>query len=98
MTQAELAHQAQVTLSYIGRLESAGAAPGIDLVDRLASALGTTVADLLPTLRPPETTEALRERARHLFEGLLYEADREMLAMLNPLLARLAESKAKSHN
>ena len=32
LTQAELARKAQVTTSYVGRLESGGAAPGIDLV------------------------------------------------------------------
>jgi transcriptional regulator with XRE-family HTH domain len=95
MTQAQLAHQAQVTLSYIGRLEAGGAAPGIDLVERLAGALGTTVSDLLPVVKSPETTEFLAERARQLFDGLVDGADHEMLLMLNPLLARLAESKAK---
>ncbi|MCB9921814.1 MAG: helix-turn-helix transcriptional regulator [Planctomycetaceae bacterium] len=35
MTQAELARLAQITTSYVGRLESGGAAPEIDLVDRL---------------------------------------------------------------
>ena len=55
LTQAELARRAQVTAAYVGRLESAGAAPGIDLVDRLAGALGTTVPDLLPPSPPPDT-------------------------------------------
>ena len=96
MTQAELAHEARVTLSYIGRLESGGASPGVDLVDRLARALGTSVSDLLPMAAPPETTEVLTKRARQLFEGLLDGADRETLLMLNPLLAKLAESKSRS--
>jgi transcriptional regulator with XRE-family HTH domain len=46
MTQAELAQLAHVTLSYIGRLENGGAAPGIDLADRLAAALGASITDL----------------------------------------------------
>jgi transcriptional regulator with XRE-family HTH domain len=95
MSPAELARQAQVTLSYIGRLESGGAAPGIDLVDRLALALGTTVPDLLPTRMPKDTLEVLAVRARQLFEGLLHGADRETLLMLNPLLARLSESRTR---
>src|SRR5690242_5583504 len=74
LTQAELARQAHVTVSYIGRLESAGAAPGIDLVDRLARALGTTVADLLPTTAPSDTLAVLRDQARRLFESLLQAA------------------------
>lgn len=58
-------------------------------MDRLASALGTTVADLLPTTASPETLPILRDQARALFEFLLRTADRETLLMPNPLLARL---------
>jgi transcriptional regulator with XRE-family HTH domain len=96
MTQAELARQAHVTVSYIGRLEAGGAAPGIDLVDRLAKALATTVADLLPTTASPDTAAALRDQARRLFEALVVAADRETLLMLCPLLARLNESMNRS--
>jgi transcriptional regulator with XRE-family HTH domain len=97
LTQAELARQAQVTVSYIGRLEAGGAAPGIDLVDRLARALGTTLADLLPAAAPPDTLAVLKEQAQRLFDALLRAADRETLQMLNPLLARLVEATARGH-
>ena len=96
MTQAELARAAHVTTSYIGRLEAGGAAPGIDLVDRLASALGTTMTDLLPTVASPDTQAALRDQARRLFDSLIQAADREALQMLCPLLARLNESMNRS--
>jgi transcriptional regulator with XRE-family HTH domain len=92
MTQGELARQAVVTLSYVSRLENGGAAPGIDLVARLAEALGTTVADLLPSQTPPDTADVLRQRARRLFDGLLPKADRETLQLLVPFLARISES------
>src|SRR5436853_4208685 len=92
MTQADLAEKAQVTTTYIGRLESGGAAPGIDLVERLATALGTTVADLMPTSDPPDKLEILRTQARRLCDTLLEKADRETLQMVNPLLARIIES------
>lgn len=91
MTQADLARKAQITVSYVWRLESGGAAPGIDLVDRLATALGTTVADLLPATSSPDTMTVLRDQARKLFDSLVATADRETLLMLNPLLARLIE-------
>ena len=91
MTQAELAHKGRVSEAYIGRLERAEGAPGIDLVDRLARALGTTSADLLPTMAPADTLGVLRERARSLFEGLMKKADRETLLLLNPLLRLLAD-------
>ncbi|MES2790041.1 MAG: helix-turn-helix transcriptional regulator [Planctomycetota bacterium] len=95
MTQAELARQAQVTTSYIGRLESAGAAPGIDLVERLAEALGTTAHDLLPTVREADPLPMMQTQARKLFETLLGMADQETLQMVNPLLARLIESPTR---
>jgi len=95
MTQAELAHQAHVTASYVWRLESGGAAPGIDLVERLAAALGTTAADLLPVVEPPDSVPVLRDQARKLFESLMAEGDRETLLLLNPLMARLLESPTR---
>ncbi len=96
MTQAALARAANVTTTYIGRLESAGAAPGIDLVARLAAALGTAVPDLLPTTAPADTLAVLRQQAKGLFDNLIQAADRETLQMLCPLLARLVESSARS--
>lgn len=96
MTQAELAQKAHVTTSYVGRLEAGGAAPGIDLVDRLAKALATTVSDLLPTTPPPDTLTTLRDQARRLFDSLVQAADRETLQMICPLLARLVESTNRS--
>jgi transcriptional regulator with XRE-family HTH domain len=96
LTQMELSRQAQVTASYIWRLESGGAAPGIDLVARLARALGTTTHDLLPATAPPDTSAMLLDQARALFNALLAAADRETLLMLNPLLARLVEASERS--
>lgn len=96
LTQAELARQGHVTTSYVGRLESGGAAPGIDLVDRLAKALGTTVVDLLPTTASTDTQVVLKDQAWRLFNSLVQAADRETLLMLCPLLARLNESMNRS--
>ncbi len=95
MTQAELAAKAHVTASYVWRLESGGAAPGIDLVDRHAVAMGTSAADLLPLTEPTDNLPVLREQARKLFESLMVEGDRETLLLLNPLMARLLESPTR---
>lgn len=97
LTQLELARQAHVTEAYVGRLERGEAAPGIDLVDRLANALGTTAADLLPTAATPDTLAVLRGQAKNLFDEILRSADRETFLMLNPFLAKLAESSARGH-
>jgi transcriptional regulator with XRE-family HTH domain len=91
MTQAELAKKAKVTETYIGRLEAGRSAPGVDLVGRLAEALGTTIADLLPADDPPDTTEVLRTQARRLADALIPTADRETLRVLVPLLAWLGD-------
>jgi transcriptional regulator with XRE-family HTH domain len=92
MTQMELSRRAEVTASYIWRLESGGAAPCIDLIARLARALGTTTHDLMPSVAPADTLALLRDQAYGLFETLVSVADRELLLMLNPLLARLVET------
>ncbi len=94
-TQADLGRAAAVTGSYIARLENGGTAPGIDLVERLATALGTTTNDLLPVAAVPDSVSTLQARARKLFEGLVSGADKETLQMLCPLLARLGESPTR---
>lgn len=95
MRQIDLAEAAKITMSYVGRLESGGAAPGIDLVQRLADALGTTVEDLIGGDVVTDEEAALRKRAKSLFDDLLKSADKEALLMLCPLLARLGESPTR---
>ena len=91
MTQRELATKAQVTFSYISRLEAGGAAPGIDLLQKLALALDANVADLLPG---PEAGEVSRDDVKELFDALLPKAGPETLSMLAMILTRLAEAPA----
>ena len=50
LSQEELAHRADIDRTYISSLERWVYAAGIDVIDRLARALGVEVADLL---RPP---------------------------------------------
>src|SRR5689334_13833686 len=94
LTQLELSRLAHLTVSYIWRLESGGAEPGIGVVDRLARALGVTLTDLLPTTPAPDTQATLRDQARRLFDPLLMSADKETLLLLNQFLARLSEAPA----
>lgn len=95
LTQDDLGQKARVTSGYIGRLEAARVAPGIDLVDRLASALGTTVHDLLPVSDTADDFPVLEGQARKLIDGLLMTKDRELLLALCPILARLLESPTR---
>jgi transcriptional regulator with XRE-family HTH domain len=95
MTQAELARRAEVSVTHLSELENAEIAPGIDLVDRLARALGAAPAELLPSGAPPEPLPVLREQAERLFGALLEKGDREAFLRLNPLLALLVEAASK---
>jgi transcriptional regulator with XRE-family HTH domain len=92
MTQLQLARDSQVSYSYIGRLEKQEAAPGIDTVQRLAAALGCTVHDLLPITAPPDDLAVLREQVRRQVEALLQTQDRQTLALVAQLLARVSET------
>jgi transcriptional regulator with XRE-family HTH domain len=47
LSQEELAHRAEIDRTYISALERSVYAAGIDVVDRLAQALGVETADLL---------------------------------------------------
>jgi transcriptional regulator with XRE-family HTH domain len=47
LSQEELAHRADIDRTYISSLERSVYAAGIDVVDRLARALGVEAADLL---------------------------------------------------
>ncbi|CAM5775554.1 hypothetical protein LMIY3S_05082 [Labrys miyagiensis] len=51
MSQEELAHRAEIDRTYISSLERSIYNASIDVVDRLASALGIEASDLLK--RPP---------------------------------------------
>jgi transcriptional regulator with XRE-family HTH domain len=94
LTQREVASRAHVTLSYISKLEAGGAAPGIDLLERLAQALEAGVVELLPSPAVRETEAVSRERLRQSFETLLDRAGPETLALLELFLTRLLQSAA----
>jgi hypothetical protein len=64
----------------------------LDLVARLATALGTTIADLLPTTPPPDDLAVLRGQIRRLVDGVIASEDRQMLSHLAQFLARLSET------
>ena len=52
LSQEELAHRAEIDRTYISALERSVYAAGIDVVDRLAHALGVETADLLKRPSP----------------------------------------------
>jgi transcriptional regulator with XRE-family HTH domain len=92
MTQADVAREASVSTAYVGRLERGRAAPGIDLVARLAAALGTTTAELLPASGGADAVAVLRQQARRTFDALVRTDSQAVLSLLNMVLAHLAET------
>lgn len=92
MTQHQLARQAQVSDAYIGRLENRESAPSIDTAERIAAALGCTVHDLLPLVSPADDLGVLRDQIRRQVEELLKTDDRQTLALVAQLLARISET------
>ena len=93
MTQRELADRAHITVTYVSRLEAGGAAPGIDLLERLAAALGVKVTELLPAT-PGEDADAQRERLKGQFEVVVKKSGPQTLGMIDVFLTRIAESPA----
>jgi hypothetical protein len=86
---------AEVSLTHLSELENGDIAPGIDLVDRPARALGAAAADLLPAATAPDSLPVLREQAEHLFGALMETGDRETFLWLNPFPALLVEAAGK---
>jgi len=62
LSQEELAHRAEIDRTYISALERSVYAAGIDVVDRLARALGVEAADLLT--RPALSARKKRTRSQ----------------------------------
>ena len=93
-SRAALARAANVHWTYVSRLEEAAAAPGIDLLAKLAIALEVPVADLLPT-QPTTKSSGLDVRARTLFDQVLHRADPAMLGTLNAMLNLMVDKLSR---
>jgi transcriptional regulator with XRE-family HTH domain len=95
LTQTGLARKAHLTLTYVGRLEAARAAPGIDTVARLADALSTTIHKLLPLTTAPETAATTQLRARTHLDNLLQNADPDVVKAVALVLGQLSEGLSR---
>ena len=91
LTQKQLAGAAKVTLSYVSKLESAGAAPGLDLMQRLATALGVEISDFLPKVAMGDLVEQ-KASARRLLEEIISKSGDQTLAAIIALLVRMSNS------
>lgn len=83
ITAIELARQAEISKGYLSELESGRAArPSGTILFRIASALGTTVADLLGEEIRPVNTATPAELKEFADEAELPEEDVRMLARI----------------
>lgn len=57
LSQEELAHRAEIDRTYISALERCIYSASIEVVDRLAKALGVNASDLLLPVRRPDMRE-----------------------------------------
>jgi len=96
LSQADLASRAGVHWTYVGRLERGKAAPGLDLMGRLAEALNAPVADLLPT-KAANPVPFQQQQARTRLESILKRADNSTLGILNAVLAMMDDNLARGH-
>ncbi|MCK1743755.1 helix-turn-helix transcriptional regulator [Bradyrhizobium sp. 139] len=62
LSQEELAHRAEIDRTYVSSLERSVYAAGIDVVERLARALGVEVTDLLT--RPTSSLKKKKKSPR----------------------------------
>ena len=92
MTQWELAQAAAVSVAYVGRLERGRAAPGIDLVAKLAHALGVPSSAMFEDRPPQDSLAVLRTQTKRLFDELHRSSDEATLSLLSQLLAKLVET------
>lgn len=93
LTQVALAERIGSTEQYVSRLEKAKVAPGIDLVSRLAVALGATLHDLLPLGDPPDERATLLAEAQRLFDSVTASASDSSLDLLIQFLAMMESAR-----
>jgi transcriptional regulator with XRE-family HTH domain len=92
MTQRDLARVTHLAESYISRLENGTIAPGIDLVARIARALGVAIEDLIRLVESPDNTSlaVATEQARHLLESILKSQDSASILLMVQILSLLS--------
>ena len=97
LSQARLAAKAAVNLSYYNKLERAEAEPGLELIGRLAEALGIPISDLVSVeASKREPLPALRSLARENFERAIQKGSGQELAMMTMLGALLDSALSRN--
>ena len=98
MSQQELAFKAHVNTGYIGKLERAESAPGLDMVGRLAEALGIEPALFLAAspLRK-ETIAAVKAQVQKQVDKLLKRDDSTALQSVSVVIGLVDNALARQN-
>jgi transcriptional regulator with XRE-family HTH domain len=96
MSQQRLAESAAVNAAYLGRIERAEVCPGIDMVGRLAAALGLDPAVLVSSRPQSGSAEIHRGEVRAHFERLVAADDPAVLQALAVVLGALDGSLTRA--
>jgi len=92
LSQRELAVLARVNIGYQGKLERGEAAPGIDLLGRLAEALGVAPGALLGPPVVASNSPRLKDIVRRRMEEILRRNDTVTLEALAVITAHIEDS------
>ncbi|GMV83628.1 MAG: hypothetical protein AMXMBFR7_48120 [Planctomycetota bacterium] len=94
MKQADLARRAAFSISYMTRLENGDTEPGLELVLRIAEALGVAAHELIQETSG-DAWPQMEAQARLRLEAILKRRDRDALAAVLPVLALAEEASAR---
>jgi transcriptional regulator with XRE-family HTH domain len=98
LSQQDLANAAHVNAAYLGKLERAEAAPGLDMVGRLADALKLPAAKLVIHQPEGSALSSTKVQARRKFEQVLSRDDAPVLEALTSILALLDNALARRND
>ena len=95
MSQHSLATTANVNVGYLGKLERAEAAPGLDMVGRLAHALGIAPTELIAIDGTPTGLNTLKTQVKRKVDQILSREDMPALQSLSVLLGLVDNALAR---
>ena len=95
LSQQELAFRAHVNVGYLGKLERGEAAPGLDMVGRLANTLGVAPAKLIGEGDAAPVLATLKVQVRKKVDQLLSRDDVPALQSLAVLLGLVDNALAR---
>jgi transcriptional regulator with XRE-family HTH domain len=96
MSQQDLALKAMVTTSYVGKLERSGSAPGLDMVGRLAEALGVAPEKLITsTGREVAALPVFKHQIQRHVRNMLGRTDEQSLQAIAVVMGLLDNALAR---